>query len=86
MNQIKEQGFTFDVGPTIVMMPDIYREIFVNTPEENPQDYIPMKRAGPNVCSSLFQTCEQQRVSSELTELDRPMLESISPVGYSRLF
>ena len=28
MFQIKENGFTFDVGPTIVMMPDIYKEVF----------------------------------------------------------
>ena len=28
MNQIREEGFTFDVGPTIVMMPELYREVF----------------------------------------------------------
>lgn len=27
MNQIKQKGFTFDIGPTIVMMPEIYQEI-----------------------------------------------------------
>ena len=26
MNQIREEGFTFDVGPTIVMMPELYLE------------------------------------------------------------
>mgnify|MGYP005864161779 CR=1 FL=1 len=46
MNQIKDQGFTFDVGPTIVMMPDIYREIFEYA-GKNPEDYIPMKRLDP---------------------------------------
>lgn len=28
MNQIKQDGFTFDMGPTIVMMPEIYRDVF----------------------------------------------------------
>jgi len=28
MNTISSAGFTFDVGPTIVMMPDVYREVF----------------------------------------------------------
>ena len=28
MNRICEKGFTFDVGPTIVMMPELYREVF----------------------------------------------------------
>ena len=27
MNQIKENGYTFEVGPTLVMMPDIYKEV-----------------------------------------------------------
>ena len=82
MNQIKEQGFTFDVGPTIVMMPDIYREIFEYA-GRNPQDYIPMKRLDPMYVLT-FSDGEQQRVSSELTELTG-MLESISPedtLGY----
>ena len=82
MNQIKEQGFTFDVGPTIVMMPDIYREIFEYA-GRNPEDYIPMKRLDPMYVLT-FSDGEQQRVSSELTELTG-MLESISPedtLGY----
>ncbi|MEW2859397.1 NAD(P)-binding protein, partial [Lactiplantibacillus paraplantarum] len=28
MNQIISQGFTFDVGPSFVMLKDIYEEIF----------------------------------------------------------
>ena len=28
MHQIKDRGFTFDVGPTIVMMPEVYRSWF----------------------------------------------------------
>ena len=84
MNQIKDQGFTFDVGPTIVMMPDIYREIFEYA-GKNPEDYIPMKRLDPMYVLT-FPDGEQQRVSSELTELTS-MLEAISPeaVSYTHL-
>ncbi len=27
MNQLKKDGFTFDMGPTIVMMPDVYKDV-----------------------------------------------------------
>lgn len=46
MHQIKDQGFTFDVGPTIVMMPEVYRDVF-RYAGKNPDDYIPMKRLEP---------------------------------------
>ncbi|MFT8356482.1 MAG: phytoene desaturase family protein [Bifidobacterium aquikefiri] len=46
MHQIHEQGFTFDVGPTIVMMPSIYQDIF-RLCGRNPDDYIPMTRLDP---------------------------------------
>ncbi len=46
MHQIKDQGFTFDVGPTIVMMPEVYRDVFRSV-GRNPEDYIPMKRLDP---------------------------------------
>jgi phytoene desaturase len=46
MHQIQEQGFTFDVGPTIVMMPSIYQDIF-RLAGKNPDDYIPMTRVDP---------------------------------------
>lgn len=46
MHQIKENGFCFDVGPTLVMMPSIYQEIFTLC-GKNPDDYIPMTRLDP---------------------------------------
>ncbi len=46
MHQIKAEGHTFDVGPTLVMMPEIYREVF-ELAGRNPDDYIPMKRLEP---------------------------------------
>lgn len=46
MHQIRDNGFTFDIGPTIVMMPEIYRDVF-RVANKNPDDYIPMKRLEP---------------------------------------
>lgn len=46
MYQINEEGFRFDVGPTIVMTPDIYNEVFEYAGRD-PKNYIPMKRLDP---------------------------------------
>ena len=46
MHQIKAEGHTFDVGPTLVMMPSVYRELF-ELAGRNPDDYIPMTRLDP---------------------------------------
>ena len=46
MYQIKEEGFTFDVGPTIVMMPEVYKEVF-RVSGVDYKDYIDMVRLDP---------------------------------------
>ena len=46
MNQIEMDGYTFDLGPTIVMMPQLYKELFEFC-NRNPDDYIPMVRLDP---------------------------------------
>ncbi|GLX70795.1 phytoene desaturase family protein [Paenibacillus glycanilyticus] len=46
MNRIQTGGYAFDLGPTIVMMPELYREIFQFC-GRNPDDYIPMERLDP---------------------------------------
>lgn len=82
MNQIKGAGFTFDLGPTIIMMPDIYREVFIYA-GKNPQDYLSMKRLDPMYVLN-FPDGTNHAVSSELTKLTQ-LLESISPqdtLGY----
>ena len=43
MNQIVSQGFTFDVGPTIVMMKDIYEEVF-RFCRVDPRSYLPFEK------------------------------------------
>lgn len=67
MSQIREQGFTFDVGPTIVMMPDLYREVF-ELCGRNPDDYIPMQKVEPLMDIS-FSPEERLRLSNSLSEL-----------------
>lgn len=46
MYQIEKSGFKFDVGPTIVMMKELYEEIF-EVSGANPSDYIQMERLDP---------------------------------------
>lgn len=75
MNQIKQDGFTFDVGPTIVMMPEIYQEIFEFC-ERNPDDYIPMKKVDP-LLELVFRGESPLLFSSDLTQLTKT-LETIS--------
>lgn len=46
MNQIEMDGYRFDLGPTIVMMPEMYREVF-ELCGRDPDDYIPMEKLDP---------------------------------------
>lgn len=75
MNQIKQKGFTFDIGPTIVMMPEIYQEIFRFCKRE-PEEYIPMKKVEP-MLELFFREDAPLLFSSDLTELTKT-LEAIS--------
>ena len=43
MNQLKKDGFTFDMGPTIVMMPDVYKDVFTMC-GKNYEDYIELRQ------------------------------------------
>ncbi|MCI5774957.1 MAG: phytoene desaturase family protein [Aerococcus sp.] len=76
MHQIKEQGFTFDVGPTIVMMPEIYREVF-EFAGVDPDDYIPMKQVDPMI-QLYFANDEPLTLTNDLVDLMHT-LEHISP-------
>ncbi|WP_010052679.1 phytoene desaturase family protein [Carnobacterium maltaromaticum] len=75
MNQIKKDGFSFDVGPTIVMMPEIYREIF-EVCGKNPDDYIPMEKVDP-MLELFFEQEDSLLFSNDLIELTK-ILEEIS--------
>ena len=70
-----EKGFRFDVGPTIVMMPEIYREIFEYS-GANPDDYLSMQLLDP-LYQLHYQDGTSFSVSSNLTKLI-PALEKVS--------
>ena len=67
MNRICEEGFTFDVGPTIVMMPELYREVF-RLAGRDPDDYIPMERVEP-LMEVSFGPGDRLRLSNNLADL-----------------
>ena len=46
MNLVKIDGYQFDLGPSIVMMPKVYKEIF-ELCGRDPDDYIPMEMLDP---------------------------------------
>lgn len=76
MHQIEEDGFKFDVGPTIVMMPEIYKEIFAEVGKDY-RDYIEFIRLEP-MYDVYFKDSPEYRkynVTSDLVKLTE-MLES----------
>lgn len=75
MNQIREDGFTFDVGPTIVMMPELYREVF-ETCGRDADDYIPMEKVEPLMDIS-FGPNDRLRLSNDLASITST-IEAIS--------
>lgn len=76
MNLVEKDGYRFDLGPSIVMMPDLYREVF-ELAGRNPDDYIPMERLDPMYTAHFNKGKEQFDVSSDLVALTKT-LEEIS--------
>lgn len=78
MHQIKKEGHTFDLGPTLVMMPAIYEEVFTLA-GRNPQEYIPMESLDP-MYDVYFKGIPNRyySVSSDLKEL-MEMVEAKGP-------
>ena len=72
----KKKGFQFDVGPTIVMMPEVFNEVFEYS-GVNPKDYIDMTLLNPfNTIYYADQT--KLEISSELPALVK-QLEAFGP-------
>jgi phytoene desaturase len=67
MHQFKDQGFTFDYGPTITMLPDEYRDVFLSS-GAHPDDYIDMMPLNP-LYTLYFPNQKPFTVSSYLPEL-----------------
>lgn len=75
MYKIEGDGFVFDVGPTIVMMPDIYEEVFTQCGKKA-SDYIPMQKVEP-MLTLAFSEGAPFSFSSDLVKLTK-VLEEIS--------
>lgn len=69
MSQIKAKGYTFDVGPTIVMMPDLYRKLF-ELAGKDPENYFQLKRLEP-MYDAYFKDDVYRRytITSDLVDL-----------------
>ena len=67
MSRIRGDGFTFDVGPTIVMMPALCREAF-EACGRDADDYIPMEKVEPLMDVS-FGPNERLRLSNALSSV-----------------
>ncbi|WP_100012258.1 phytoene desaturase family protein [Lentibacillus sediminis] len=77
MHRIEQDGYTFDLGPTIVMMPELYREVF-EISGRNPDDYIPMDKLNPMYRVYFGDDAENPYdISSDLTALTKT-IEQIS--------
>ncbi|MDN7242830.1 phytoene desaturase family protein [Planococcus sp. N028] len=73
MHRIQQDGYQFDLGPTIVMMPELYREVFEMCGVD-PDDYIPMQRLDPMY--SVFFEGERDKhyeISSDLIKLTKTL-------------
>ncbi len=67
MSRIEKGGFTFDLGPTIVMMPHVYEELLRYTGVE-PSDYINFKPLDP-IYDVTFPDGEKISVNTDLADL-----------------
>ncbi|GGJ84715.1 dehydrosqualene desaturase [Lentibacillus kapialis] len=77
MHRIEQDGYQFDLGPTLVMMPDLYKEVF-ELCGRDPDDYIPMKKLDPMYRVYFHDDTERPYdISSDLTTLIKT-IEQIS--------
>ena len=67
MFQLKDKGFTFDYGPTITMLPDEYKDVFIAS-GVNPDDYLQMTALDP-LYKLYFRDGTSFQVSSNLNQL-----------------
>jgi phytoene desaturase len=67
MYRIEDRGFRFDVGPTIVMMPSLYEEVF-SFSGADPKDYIRMRKLDP-MYGIRYPDGTELNLSNDLTKL-----------------
>ena len=76
MSQFTKDGFTFDMGPTIVMIPEVYKAVF-EACGKNFEDYVEMTQL-PYIYDVYFAKDDKVRVPTDLAQLQQ-MLEHIEP-------
>ncbi|MFB9860008.1 phytoene desaturase family protein [Salinicoccus siamensis] len=71
MNRLEMDGYQFDLGPSIVMMPELYREVF-ELCGRYADDYIPMEKLDP-MYRVYFSDAPDEPIdiSADLTELTK---------------
>ncbi len=76
MNQFTKDGFTFDMGPTIVMVPEVYKAVFEDCGQRF-EDYVEMEQLR-YIYDVYFDKDDKVRVPTDLAEL-HDTLEQIEP-------
>ena len=76
MSQFKKDGFTFDMGPTIVMVPDVYKAVFEESGKRF-EDYVDMKPL-THIFDIYFSDKDKVSVSTDLAQLSQT-LEATEP-------
>lgn len=68
MHRLSFDGHQFDVGPTLVMMPEIYEEVFTSV-GKNPQDYISFIKVDPMYDVYFAEDYRSYSLNSDLLDL-----------------
>jgi phytoene desaturase len=80
-NQLRVDGFTWDIGPTIVLMPEVFEETF-SALGRRLEDYLTLQRCEPNY-RIHFRDGSDITFTSELTAMGRE-LERFEPGSFAR--
>lgn len=79
--QLKVDGFTFDTGPTLLLMPEVLEETFAAAGRKA-ADYLELTRCDPNY-RIHFRDGSDVTFTSELTQMQQE-LERVEPGSFSR--
>ncbi|MBE4747191.1 phytoene desaturase [Corallococcus sp. ZKHCc1 1396] len=80
-NQLQVDGFTWDIGPTIVLMPEVFEETF-RALGRRIEDYLTLMRCDPNY-RVHFRDGSDVTFTSELCTMGRE-LERVEPGSFQR--
>lgn len=79
--RVQAQGFTFDLGPTLLLMPEVLEETFAAV-GRRAEDYLELVRCDPNY-RVHFRDGSSLTLTSELTTMGR-RLEAFEPGSFER--